>query len=88
MTIEFGFNIKCPTCSTFMFVPMDTFDGNFGEITGKCPHCKRKAYVMVLVCDDEKRKKENENEESECERKSEAKEEHTENHEEKKQASS
>jgi len=48
--------VKCPTCANLMFVPMDEFNGNFGEITGKCLKCERKAYIMVIVCDDERRK--------------------------------
>jgi hypothetical protein len=30
---------------------MDFFDGNYGEITGDCPTCGRKAQVTIVVCD-------------------------------------
>jgi len=52
--MENGFKIKCPTCEQMMFVPMDEFNGNFGNITGKCPKCLRFANVMIVVCDKEK----------------------------------
>jgi len=53
MTREAGIAVKCATCGERIWVPLDEFNGNFGEIKGLCPKCMKRTRVTIIVCDND-----------------------------------
>ena len=45
-----GMIVKCPHCKEKSFVPILDFNGNVGEIRGKCHNCMGEIYILSIVC--------------------------------------
>lgn len=45
-----GMIVKCPHCREKSFAPIENFDGNIGEVRGKCNKCMKEIYILMVVC--------------------------------------